>query len=158
MTLSLTPIEKLDLTTHYIPPHPTRRIPNTPPRSHPLLVYRSAFDPTTPPAQIEMHLQTKRIVPQWRYTMYKTSHFHSTSHEVLCVYSGKALLLFGGDDHPDGVEVELKAGDTVVVPAGVAHRLLEDRSTWKDVGGEQIEEWEGGFLMVGGYPRGCDCK
>lgn len=32
-------------------------------------------------------------------------------------------------------------GDVVVVPAGVAHRLLEDV--------------EGGFEMVGSYPKGC---
>lgn len=73
--------------------------------------------------------------------MYSTSHFHSTTHEVLCVFSGRAKLLFGGEANPGKVEAEVSAGDVLVVPAGVAHRLVEDV--------------EGGFSMVGAYPKGC---
>ena len=72
--------------------------------------------------------------------MYSQSHFHSTSHEVLCVASGKAKLCFGGEDNPKRVTPEVQQGDVMVVPAGVAHRLLEDI--------------EGGFSMVGSYPIG----
>jgi uncharacterized protein YjlB len=81
------------------------------------------------------------VVPQWRYTMYSTSHFHSTTHEVLCISRGSASLLFGGEDNPGKVELDAAKGDVIVVPAGVAHRLLEDR---------------GNFEMVGSYPRGCE--
>lgn len=35
----------------------------------------------------------------------------------------------------------VEAGDVMVLPAGMAHRLLEDF---------------GGFKMVGSYPKGCD--
>ncbi|KAK1907638.1 hypothetical protein P3342_005966 [Pyrenophora teres f. teres] len=73
--------------------------------------------------------------------MYQTTHYHSTTHEVLCVFSGRARLLFGGEANPGKVEEEFKAGDAIVVPAGVGHRLLEDL--------------EGGFEMVGAYPEGC---
>lgn len=72
--------------------------------------------------------------------MYSESHFHSTSHEVLCIVSGSAKCCFGHEDNPDKIEPKLFAGDIVVVPAGVAHRLLEDY---------------GGFQMVGSYPTGC---
>ena len=72
--------------------------------------------------------------------MYQTSHFHSTTHEVLCVSSGKAKLCFGGEDNPNRTEAEVEAGDVMIVPAGVAHRLLKDH--------------DGGFEMVGSYPRG----
>ena len=72
--------------------------------------------------------------------MYTFSHFHSTSHEVLCVYSGSAKLCFGGEDNPQRVEIVVGKGDVMVVPAGVAHRLLEDH--------------DGGFSMVGCYPKG----
>ncbi len=71
--------------------------------------------------------------------MYSTSHFHSSTHEVLCVYAGSAKLCFGGEDNPDRVELEVKKGDVIVVPAGVAHRLMEDK---------------GDFNMVGSYPGG----
>ena len=73
--------------------------------------------------------------------MYTTSHYHSTTHEILCIVKGRARLLFGGESNPGKVETEVAVGDVVVVPAGVAHRLMEDV--------------EGGFEMVGSYPSGC---
>lgn len=74
--------------------------------------------------------------------MYNVSHFHSTSHEVLCIVSGRAKLCFGGEENPGRVETVVGQGVVVVVPAGVAHRLLE--------------ELEKDFLMVGSYPIGKD--
>ena len=71
--------------------------------------------------------------------MYSQSHFHSNTHEVLSIASGSAKCCFGHEDNPDRVEPVLYKGDVVVVPAGVAHRLLEDY---------------GGFQMVGSYPVG----
>lgn len=72
--------------------------------------------------------------------MYSTSHFHSTTHEVLCIASGAAKLCFGGEDNPQRVESVVEEGDVIVVPAGVAHRLVEDLT--------------GAFDMIGSYPRG----
>lgn len=74
--------------------------------------------------------------------MYSTSHFHTTSHEVLGIASGKARLCFGHEDNPKRVEEVLQKGDVIIMPAGVSHRLLEDL--------------EGGFTMVGSYPVGCN--
>lgn len=74
-------------------------------------------------------------------TRYSTSHFHSTSHEVLAIAHGEARLCFGHEDNPKKVEAVLTKGDVIVMPAGVAHRLLEDL--------------RGGFEMVGCYPNGC---
>ncbi|KAF2684162.1 hypothetical protein K458DRAFT_303164 [Lentithecium fluviatile CBS 122367] len=140
-SLNLTPLAHLRLTTHFIPSH--AHLPNTTPHSHPLLIYHRVYPRTTHPSALESHLLTNALTPQWRYTMYSTTHYHSTTHEVLCAYQGRATLLFGGEQNPGRVEVEVCAGDMVVVPAGVGHRLLEDR-------GE-----EGEFMMVGAYPRGC---
>ena len=72
--------------------------------------------------------------------MYSTTHFHSSSHEVLAISNGKAKLCFGGEENPKNVEQVVERGDVIVVPAGVGHRLLEDI--------------EGGFEMVGSYPIG----
>ena len=72
--------------------------------------------------------------------MYSTDHFHTTSHEVLGIASGKARLCFGHADNPKRVEEVLQKGDVIVMPAGVSHRLLEDL--------------DGGFTMVGSYPVG----
>lgn len=76
--------------------------------------------------------------------MYTTTHYHSTTHEVLLIYSGRAKLCFGHESNPARVETEVSAGDVVIIPAGVGHRLLEDVS-------EEGEE----FGMVGAYPVGC---
>lgn len=72
--------------------------------------------------------------------MYSETHFHSTSHEVLCVVAGTAKLCFGGEENTGRVEPVVQKGDVLIVPAGVAHRLLEDM--------------EGDFNMVGSYPTG----
>ncbi|KAF2736720.1 hypothetical protein EJ04DRAFT_542300 [Polyplosphaeria fusca] len=139
--LSLTPLASLRVTQHLIPSHAL--IPNTTPHSHPLTIYHSAFPPSTPPSAIEAHLPSNGVTPQWRYTMYSQSHYHSTTHEVLCVYQGRAKLLFGGELNPDKIEQVVEAGDAIIIPAGVSHRLLEDYGKG------------GGFQMVGSYPKGC---
>ncbi|OCH90349.1 hypothetical protein OBBRIDRAFT_887788 [Obba rivulosa] len=136
----LTPLSSLHVTRHLIPAH--GRIPNTSIHNRPLIIYHRAFkDPTVTADDIEEHLIRVGVVrPSWRYTMYPTSHFHSTTHEFLVIAHGRALLLFGGDDNPGAVEAEVRRGDAILIPAGVAHRLLKDK--------------EGGFLMVGSYPVG----
>lgn len=143
-SLPLTPLSSLQFSTHTIPSHAL--LPNSAPHGHPLFIYHSAFPPSTPPAALEAHLRSNGLIPQWRYTMYPTTHFHSTTHEILCVYGGRAKLLFGGEENPGKVEVVVKNGDAIIVPAGVGHRLLEE-------GG--AGEGEEAFMMVGAYPSGC---
>lgn len=135
-----TALAALKVSKHYIPAHGLT--PNSTALNKPLLIYHGAFPPdTTTASAIEAHLSSVDVVsPQWRYTMYSTSHFHSTSHEVLCIICGRARLCFGGEANPGRVEPVVQRGDALVVPAGVAHRLLEDL--------------EGGFEMVGSYPVG----
>lgn len=124
MTSKLTPLKSLTIHRHQIPAH--NLTPNTSISNRPLLIYRSCFLSPSP-SSIESHLSSVGVVaPAWRYTMYSTSHFHSTSHEVLGISKGRAKLLFGGEGNPGAVETEVRAGDCIVIPAGVAHRLLED--------------------------------
>ena len=135
----LTPLKELRVSSHQLPSF--ERIPNTSIQKKPLLIYHSAFHSSISASTVERHLSSIGVVaPQWRYTMFSQSHFHSTAHEVLCVVSGKARLCFGGEDNPKRVEPIVGKGDVMVVPAGVAHRLLEDI--------------EGGFTMVGSYETG----
>jgi uncharacterized protein YjlB len=69
--------------------------------------------------------------------MYDFHHYHSTAHEVLGMAEGFARVQFGG---PEGLVVDLTAGDVVVIPAGVGHRLID---------GERL-------VVVGAYPEGQD--
>ncbi|KAK9425676.1 hypothetical protein SUNI508_03037 [Seiridium unicorne] len=140
MAAKLTPLASLRVSKHQIPAH--QLIPNTSVQQKPLFHYHGIFPHSISASAMESHLSSVGVVePQWRYTMYSTTHFHSTSHEVLCISSGKATLCFGGEDNPGRVELEAQKGDMLVVPAGVGHRLL------KEEGGE-------GFEMVGSYPKG----
>jgi len=138
MPTPFTTLKSLRTSSYFIPSF--NRLPNTSLQSKPLLIYHSCF-PSPSASSIENHLTSVGVVtPQWRYTMYSTTHYHSTTHEVLSVYSGRAKLCFGGEENPKRVETEVSAGDVIVIPAGVGHRLLEDI--------------EGGFGMVGSYPKG----
>ncbi|KAI6038647.1 RmlC-like cupin domain-containing protein [Pisolithus marmoratus] len=140
LPLSPTPLTSLRVSQYQIPKF--NFYPNTSIQHRPLLIYHECFSNPSPPA-IESYLLSKGVVvPQWRYTMYNVSHFHSTTHEVLCIVSGRAKLCFGGEEDPERVETIVGQGDVVIVPAGVAHKLLE--------------ELDGDFLMVGSYPVGKD--
>ncbi|KAF2154153.1 hypothetical protein K461DRAFT_123404 [Myriangium duriaei CBS 260.36] len=140
LKMTLTPLSQLNVSRHTIPAW--KLTPNTSIVKKPLLVYHSAFSGSSASASaIESHFsKVGAVVPQWRYTMYSTSHFHTTSHEVLGISSGSAKLCFGHEDNPDRVIETVKKGDVVLVPAGTAHRLMEDI--------------DGGFEMVGCYPKG----
>ena len=73
--------------------------------------------------------------------MYREAHYHSTTHEGLAIFRGSAKLRFGvsnDDNFDDAVELSVKVGDVIVIPAGVAHCALTE---------------SGGFCMVGSYPE-----
>lgn len=138
---NLAPLASIRVSRHEIPA--SNLIPNTSIQNRPFFIYHSAFPSSASASAISSHLQhVGAVEPQWCYTMYDTTHFHSSSHEVLVVASGRARLCFGGEDNPDRVEPVVQKGDVMVVPAGVAHRLLQDL--------------DGGFQMVGSYPVGCN--
>lgn len=141
MATNIKQFQSLKVSSYQIPAYSA--IPNTSIQRRPLLIYHSAFFLDTSASFIESYFRSMDVVePQWRYTMYSTTHFHSTSHEVLGISNGTARLCFGGEENPGRVEQVVTKGDVVIVPAGVGHRLLEDI--------------EGGFEMVGCYPKGCN--
>jgi len=74
----------------------------------------------------------------WRNGVYTFHHYHSNTHEVMAVIKGKTKLQLGGEN---GTTVTLEEGDVVLIPAGVAHKNLQQE---KDV------------ICIGGYPRGKD--
>jgi len=111
----------------------------TPNNLLPLLVYRqvmafeSGFDPA---AQFEVLFQSHGWKDSWRDSMYRFNHFHTRTHEVLGLARGRLLAEFGGSK---GEDIELGAGDVVLIPAGVGHKC---RNASRDI------------LIVGAYPDG----
>jgi uncharacterized protein YjlB len=113
-------------------------VPNNP--RLPLLVYRGVLETEgNDPAKSCERLFTRHHWPAaWRNGVYDYHHYHTTAHEVLGIVRGEARVRFGG---PDGRTVQVRAGDVVVIPAGVAHKN-EGAST--------------DLLVVGAYPKGQD--
>ena len=82
----------------------------------PLLVYRQAVPPDA--EAIERIFTANAWPAAWRAPVFPYHHFHSDAHEVLGVAAGEARVQFGG---PRGETLTVRAGDVVVVPAGVGH-------------------------------------
>lgn len=140
--LPLTPLSSLRVERHQIPA--AGLIPNTSIQQKPLIIYRGLFPAPLPSAsEIEAHIAAVGVCePMWRYPMYPDDHFHTTAHELVVIHRGRARLNFGGEDCKGAVVTEAQAGDAVLIPAGVSHRLVEDL--------------EGEFEMVGSYPVGSE--
>jgi uncharacterized protein YjlB len=135
------------------------RFPNT--GSLPLLLYRGAIEAGGPaPAKVSSaEAAFEAAVPaeqsaealasvveetfhrngwggSWRNGVYGVHHYHSTAHEALGVYAGIARVQLGGESGP---VFEIRAGDVVVIPAGVAHKRVSSAAD---------------FGVVGAYPDG----
>jgi uncharacterized protein YjlB len=104
----------------------------------PLLLYRQAImtDAADPASIVEERFAKNNWTNSWRDGVYSFPHYHSTSHEVLGVFSGTAKLRLGGEQ---GKNVEVHPGDVIVIPAGVAHQ---------NIGASDD------FGVVGAYPDG----
>jgi uncharacterized protein YjlB len=110
-------------------------VPNNP---MPFLVYRGAvdIDNAHPEKTIEGLFGANGWGDMWRNGVYDYPHYHATVHEVLGVARGHARVRFGGDH---GKELEIRAGDVAILPAGAGHQCL---SASPD------------FSVVGAYPPG----
>lgn len=113
---------------------PDGEIPNHP--HFPLLVYENAFPADSGSEQVRELFESNRWENTWVNGVYSYHHFHSTAHEVLGCYRGRATVQFGG---PNGPEISIAAGSAVVIPAGVGHRKIESCPD---------------FGVVGAYPEG----
>jgi uncharacterized protein YjlB len=104
----------------------------------PLLLYERALitEAKDSASIVEQRFAENDWTNSWRDGVYSFPHYHSTSHEVLGVYSGSAALRLGGNH---GKNIEVHAGDIIVIPAGVAHQNIAASDD---------------FGVVGAYPGG----
>ncbi len=112
---------------------PGGRVPNS---RLPVLVYRDAAPREG--GALQRLFAGNRWSNGWRNGIYTFHHFHSASHEVLGIAKGRVVVRLGGET---GEDVELNAGDVVVLPAGTGHKRLSPAS--------ELE-------VVGAYPDGRD--
>ena len=103
----------------------------------PLVLYRGALGGEGDlAARCEAMFEANGWPGAWRNGIYGHHHYHSTAHEVLGIARGSARVRLGGEQ---GATVELRQGDVVVIPAGVAHKR---------------ESASGDLLVIGSYPKG----
>ena len=107
------------------------RFPNS---ALPLLLYGGAATPD--PAAMERLFAANGWFNAWRNGIFRYHHFHSIAHEVLGVAAGEVTVGFGG---PLGRIMTVRAGDVVVIPAGVGHCNMGQSDA---------------LLVVGAYPGG----
>ncbi|KJC55530.1 hypothetical protein UB31_00710 [Bradyrhizobium sp. LTSP849] len=104
----------------------------------PFLVYQGAvkLDPKHPEETIEQLFGANGWGGMWRNGVYNYLHYHATVHEVLGVARGHARVRFGGDH---GQELDIKAGDIAILPAGTGHQCIKASDD---------------FCVIGAYPPG----
>ena len=110
-------------------------IPNN--RLH-LLLYRGVLPigGNDSAGKVEKQFAANNWTNSWRNGIFPFHHYHSTSHEVLGIYSGSATVRLGGEQ---GKDFTVGTGDVIVIPAGVGHKNLGSSPD---------------FGVVGAYPDG----
>lgn len=103
-----------------------------------VILYRDAvpFDDDDHAAAIERVFHEHGWESAWRNGIFGYHHYHATAHEVLGVAAGTVTLQVGGEEGP---LLELRAGDVVLLPAGVAHKNVDSSDD---------------LVVVGAYPPG----
>jgi uncharacterized protein YjlB len=99
----------------------------------PLVIHRGALKGKTV-AQGKRLFARNRWTGAWENGIYAYHHYHADTHEVLGIIRGRARVQFGGKDGPI---LTVRAGDVVVIPAGISHKR---------------ESAAGNLLVIGAYP------
>ena len=104
----------------------------------PVLLYKGVLDLPNDhaPALIEELFESNGWSNCWRNGIFTYNHYHSNTHEVMGIYCGDCHVALGGDH---GIQILIKKGDVLLIPAGVAHKNV----------GASID-----FKCVGAYPGG----
>ena len=102
----------------------------------PVIRYAGAF--RNDPSRIGAVFREHRWLGEWTDGIYGYTHFHTNTHEALGVVSGSATVRVGGER---GIDVELEAGDVLVLPAGTGHRRILATADFK---------------VTGAYPNGME--
>jgi uncharacterized protein YjlB len=103
---------------------------------YPAVIARNALGGGQDDAAVKALLRSNGWGGAWTWRVFDFHHFHPDAFEALAVARGSATLMLGG---PQGKEIDVEAGDVMILPPGFGHRQIEARD---------------GFLICGAYPPG----
>ncbi len=105
----------------------------------PLIVYQRAIEPGAGDTAVafETLFRKNGWGRGWRSVVFPFHHYHSNTHEALGIAAGEVTLRMGGEF--GGQTIVARAGDALLIPAGVGHKRLSSPE---------------GLLVVGAYPPG----
>lgn len=106
----------------------------------PVVIYHAALEGKSDELarRFEALFAANGWTPDWRDGIFDYHHYHSTAHEALGVFAGTATLELGGSG---ARQVEVAAGDALMLPVGTGHRCISASDD---------------FQVVGAYPLGQD--
>ncbi|CAF1254076.1 unnamed protein product [Rotaria sp. Silwood1] len=105
-----------------------------------VIVYRQVFDSKTVSAsKWEQLFKENNFGKSWRDGIFSFHHYHSTAHEALGCYGGRAQVRLGGDNEQVRKDIELVSGDCILIPVGVAHKNIGQDNDFAVVGAYDID-------------------
>ncbi|KAF2820159.1 hypothetical protein CC86DRAFT_117738 [Ophiobolus disseminans] len=117
--------------------YPLAQTLNVPNSNLPALIYRNVLPRPLGPELAKQLCEKNGWERRGEWGEIKTAHFHPNTHECYAIFQGSSRLTIGralDDAGSDGVEVDVTAGDVVVVPAGVSHRSLTSEGDYRYIG------------------------
>lgn len=106
----------------------------------PVLVYRQVFaGESVSASHWEQLFKQNHFGRSWRDGIFTYHHYHSTAHEALGCYAGHARVRLGGDSERVRRDVELHAGDCILIPTGVAHKNIGQDADFGVVGAYDLD-------------------
>lgn len=96
--------------------------PTVPNSALPVLVYRNVLVPLADANTVKEIIEKNRWLQGGVFKTFSLCHFHSVTHECYAIFKGSSKLLLGRgplDGQEGGAEVDLRAGDVIVLPVGL---------------------------------------
>lgn len=107
--------------------------PNSP---FPVVLFTEVFEGEDLEKRFLATFRENNWTNNWLDSVQTKDHYHTTTHEVLAICKGEVRLRIGGNQ---GKLFHLKAGDALIIPAGVGHFSVDNSFE---------------YVVAGGYPDG----
>ncbi|KAH7086448.1 hypothetical protein FB567DRAFT_71322 [Paraphoma chrysanthemicola] len=103
----------------------------------PVLIYRDVLSTPIDPEKVKQLCERNGWEKRGEWGEINIPHFHPNTHECYAIIRGSSLFAVGrakDDNDTDGVEVNVRTGDVMVLPAGVSHRSLSSEDDFRYIG------------------------